>query len=123
MSPTVHERLSFVCETWRSCTVTRALEPSQVGARYTEIEQGRYKLVYVAPERCDSPRFQQLVRQAGVDLLVIDEAHCISQWGHDFRPHYRTLLTRLPELKRATMLALTATATPEVQDDIAAALG
>jgi ATP-dependent DNA helicase RecQ len=53
---------------------------------------------------------------------VIDEAHCISQWGHDFRPHYRTMLDRLPELKRATFLALTATATPEVQNDILAAL-
>src|SRR5206468_5077510 len=75
-----------------------------------------------APERCDSPRFQQLVRQAAIDLVVIDEAHCISQWGHDFRPHYRTLLTRLPELRRATFLAMTATATPEVQNDIASAL-
>jgi len=99
-----------------------ALEPSQIGARYAEIERGRYKLVYVAPERCDSPRFQQLARQMRIDLVVIDEAHCISQWGHDFRPHYRTLLGRLPELKRATFLALTATATPAVQDDIAAAL-
>jgi len=56
-------------------------------------------------------------------LLVIDEAHCISQWGHDFRPHYRTLLERLPELSRATILAITATATPAVQDDIVATLG
>jgi ATP-dependent DNA helicase RecQ len=103
--------------------LSSALEPSQVGQRYDEIERGRYKLIYVAPERCDSPRLQRLVRDGKVDLLVIDEAHCISQWGHDFRPHYRLLLTRLPELKQSTILALTATATPAVQNDIAAALG
>ncbi len=99
-----------------------ALSPAEVGRRLGEIERGSYKLVYVAPERCDSPRFQQLVRQAEISLVVIDEAHCVSQWGHDFRPHYRTMLARLPELKRATFLALTATATPEVQRDIVSAL-
>ncbi|MGH9842550.1 MAG: RecQ family ATP-dependent DNA helicase [Blastocatellia bacterium] len=103
--------------------LSSAVSPAEIGQRYAEIENGRHKLVYVAPERCDSPRFQQLVRQSAVSLVVIDEAHCISQWGHDFRPHYRTLLARLPELRRATFLALTATATPDVQDDIAAALG
>jgi ATP-dependent DNA helicase RecQ len=104
-------------------SLSSALQPAEVGRRYNEIERGAYKLVYIAPERCDSPRFQQLVRQTEISLVVIDEAHCISQWGHDFRPHYRTLLARLPELKRATFLALTATATPEVQRDVIAALG
>src|SRR5215468_7203646 len=99
-----------------------ALSPSEVGRRFGEIERGLYKLVYIAPERCDSPKFQQLVRQTEIALVVIDEAHCISHWGHDFRPHYRTMLARAPELKRATFLALTATATPEVQRDIVAAL-
>ncbi len=103
--------------------LSSALQPAEVGRRFDEIERGLHKLVYVAPERCDSPRFQQLVRQSEIALVVIDEAHCISQWGHDFRPHYRTLLARLPELKRATFLALTATATPEVQKDIVSALG
>src|SRR5262245_11726677 len=98
------------------------LSPSDVGRRFSDIERGLYKLVYVAPERCDSPRFQQIVRQTEIALVVLDEAHCISQWGHDFRPHYRTLLARLPELNRVTFLALTATATPEVQRDILAAL-
>jgi ATP-dependent DNA helicase RecQ len=102
--------------------LSSALDPSELGARYSEIERGRYKLVYLAPERCDSSRFQQLVRSAPIDLLVIDEAHCISQWGHNFRPHYRTISRRLPELKRATVLALTATATAAVQDDIARTL-
>jgi ATP-dependent DNA helicase RecQ len=100
-----------------------SLDQSAIAARYTDIERGKYKLVYVAPERCDSPRFQRLVTQSQIGLVVIDEAHCISQWGHDFRPHYRTLLKRLPELERATLLAMTATATAEVRKDIAAALG
>jgi len=103
-------------------SLSSALKQSEIGRRFAEIERGEHKLVYVAPERFDSPRFQQLVRQTEISLVVIDEAHCISQWGHDFRPHYRTLLVRLPELRRATFLAVTATATPEVQNDIAASL-
>src|SRR5690606_18892882 len=98
--------------------LSSALDAAEMSARYDEVERGCHKLVYIAPERCDAPRFQRWVRSAAIDLLVIDEAHCISQWGHDFRPHYRTLSRRLPELKRATVLALTATATPTVQEDI-----
>ena len=112
------EKRGFRNVTYLSSTLSQF----EISSRYDEIERGDYKLVYVAPERCDSPRFQQFIRQAAIDLFVIDEAHCISQWGHDFRPHYRTLLTRLPELRRATVLALTATATSDVQDDIVAAL-
>jgi ATP-dependent DNA helicase RecQ len=100
-----------------------AVDAATIGERYNAIERGDYKLIYVAPERCDSPRFQDLVKKSKVDLLVIDEAHCISQWGHDFRPHYRTLLDRLPELSQATILAVTATATPAVQQDIMVTLG
>ena len=98
------------------------LDSSALNARYSQIEHGQYKLVYIAPERFDSARFQQLVRSTRIDLLVIDEAHCISQWGHDFRPHYRTVTRRLPGLKQATVLALTATATAAVQTDIAKTL-
>lgn len=103
-------------------SLSSALSQSEISRRFNDIEQGQHKLIYVAPERFDSPRFQQLMKQMEISLVVIDEAHCISQWGHDFRPHYRTLLTRLPELRRATFLAVTATATPEVQNDIAASL-
>jgi ATP-dependent DNA helicase RecQ len=102
--------------------LSSALDTTELATRYAQIERGRHKLIYIAPERCDSPRFQQWVRTAPIDLLVIDEAHCISQWGHDFRPHYRTLSRRLPELRRATVLALTATATPAVQDDVVGTL-
>ena len=104
-----------------TCLIS-SLDASALSARYSQLERGRYKLVYIAPERFDSSRFQQLVRSTSIDLLVIDEAHCISQWGHDFRPHYRTISRRLPELKRATVLALTATATTAVQIDIARTL-
>jgi ATP-dependent DNA helicase RecQ len=104
-----------------TCLIS-TLDASELSARYSQIERGRYKLVYIAPERFDSSRFQQLVRSASIDLLVIDEAHCISQWGHDFRPHYRTVTRRLPELKHATVLAVTATATAAVQNDIARTL-
>ena len=103
--------------------LSSALDGATLGERYSDIERGHYKLIYAAPERCDSPRFQDLVKKSQVDLLVIDEAHCISQWGHDFRPHYRTLLERLPGLGAATILAVTATATPAVQNDIVATLG
>ena len=98
------------------------LSAAETSGRYRQMETGDCKLIYVAPERCDSPRFQRFIQSANISLLVIDEAHCISQWGHDFRPHYRTISRRLPELKKATVLAVTATATPEVQTDIAATL-
>src|SRR5882724_3490823 len=104
-----------------TCLIS-TLDSSALNARYSQIEHGQYNLVYIAPERFDSARFQQLVRSTPIDLLVIDEAHCISQWGHDFRPHYRTVTRRLPELKQATVLALTATATTAVQNDIAKTL-
>ncbi len=108
--------------TYATC-LNSALDPSELATRYREIERGNYQLIYVAPERFDSLRFQRCLRSAPVWLLVIDEAHCISQWGHDFRPHYRTLSHRLPALQRAAVLALTATATPAVQEDIVRTLG
>lgn len=82
------------------------------------IKQGFYKLVYVAPERFKSARFRDLLGQLKISLLVIDEAHCISHWGHDFRPQYRNLSNYLNHIPGATILALTATATPAAQKDI-----
>jgi len=80
--------------------------------------RGEIKLLYIAPERLDSEEFQRRLRQLPVRLLAIDEAHCISQWGHDFRPAYRRL-GRVHELVgRVPVLALTATATPHVRKDI-----
>ena len=86
---------------------------------------GAYTLIYVAPERFKSPRFVSALREVGdrLALVAIDEAHCISEWGHDFRPDYRRLGPIIAELRPPRLAAFTATATPEVRDDIAAQLG
>ncbi|HEY9713897.1 MAG TPA: ATP-dependent DNA helicase RecQ, partial [Chroococcales cyanobacterium] len=95
-----------------------SVPPGEQDIRFGGIRNGDFKLVYVAPERFESPRFRSLLASIKVSLLVIDEAHCISQWGHDFRPQYRNLTNHVALLKDATVLALTATATPAVQRDI-----
>jgi ATP-dependent DNA helicase RecQ len=89
------------------------------------IRAGMYTLVYVAPERFRSPRFCDALRAvaANIALVAIDEAHCISEWGHDFRPDYRRLGGVISELAPPRVAAFTATATPEVREDIAAQLG
>jgi ATP-dependent DNA helicase RecQ len=85
--------------------------------------EGRVRLLYVTPERFDDPEFMVQARRLKVSLLVVDEAHSISEWGHSFRPAYLTLPTAIAELKRPTVLALTATATPWVRTDIITRLG
>ncbi len=89
------------------------------------IRGGAFTLVYVAPERFRSPRFVEALRAiaGSIALVAIDEAHCISEWGHDFRPDYRRLGGVLAELAPPRIAAFTATATPEVREDIAAQLG
>src|SRR5450755_584684 len=89
------------------------------------IRAGAYTLVYVAPERFRSPRFIEALHSvaANIALVAIDEAHCISEWGHDFRPDYRRLGQVIQELKPPRIAAFTATATPEVREDIAVQLG
>ncbi len=86
------------------------------------VARGGVRIVYVAPERLRSPRFMQAVASVGVSLLAVDEAHCVSQWGHDFRPDYRTIADARRRMGRPPCVALTATATPIVQDDIVAQL-
>ncbi len=84
---------------------------------------GELDFLFVAPERLGVPGFVPMLARRPLALIAIDEAHCISQWGHDFRPDYRLLGERLPELRSAPLIALTATATLRVQDDIRAQLG
>ncbi|WP_416826358.1 DNA helicase RecQ [Ectobacillus polymachus] len=87
--------------------------------RMREIQQGEYKIVYIAPERLDSFQFIEQLQELTLSLVAIDEAHCISQWGHDFRPSYLKIETIIQQLQPTPIvLALTATATPQVRDDI-----
>ena len=86
--------------------------------RLDAMRAGEYRLVYVAPERFRNHSFRRALAAVDVSLLAVDEAHCISQWGHDFRPDYRKLREIRETLGRVPAIALTATATREVQDDI-----
>ena len=84
---------------------------------------GELDFLFIAPERLSVPGFSEMLAKRKPVLIAIDEAHCISQWGHDFRPDYRLLGERLPILQPAPVIAMTATATPRVQDDIVMQLG
>ena len=85
--------------------------------------KGNLQFLFIAPERLRVPGFPEMLAKRKPSLIAIDEAHCISQWGHDFRPDYRMLGQYLPSFRPAPALALTATATPLVQKDIATQLG
>lgn len=98
--------------------INSTLEREELERRLEALAVGRYKLVYAAPERLRQTSFLRALHAAGISLLVVDEAHCISLWGHDFRPDYLFIPRALAALDRPPVLALTATATPELADDI-----
>ena len=85
---------------------------------YDKMLNGTLKLLYLAPERLANENFRRRLARTKISLLAIDEAHCISEWGHNFRPDYLKLASFAHELKISRILALTATATPEVRQDI-----
>lgn len=104
--------------------INSSLTENQVRMALSYASQGRYKIIYVAPERLNTPRFLDFACNADISMLTVDEAHCISQWGQDFRPSYLEIagfLTRLP--RRPIVSAFTATATERVKNDIVASLG
>lgn len=98
--------------------INSSLAPFEVKNRLQRMKNNEYKLVYIAPERFYNQEFIYYLKQIKIALMAIDEAHCISQWGHDFRPSYLRLKDTIELLKRPPVLALTATATKEVRDDI-----
>lgn len=99
------------------------LSPRDEQAALARLSDGRPCIAYVTPERLGEPRFRERLAGVRVALFVVDEAHCISQWGHDFRPAYLGLGDAVRALGRPPILALTATAPPKVKDDILAQLG
>ncbi|MCR6597785.1 DNA helicase RecQ [Bacillus halotolerans] len=95
----------------------------EIYERLNGLKEGAYKLFYITPERLTSTEFIRILQSIDVPLVAIDEAHCISQWGHDFRPSYRNIEILFRELNdKPVIMALTATATPEVHDDICSQL-
>lgn len=101
--------------------VNSTLERAEADARLAAAEEGRIRLLFVAPERFESSAFRTRLGRFRVALLAVDEAHCISQWGHDFRPSYLGL-GKVRESLDCPVIALTATATPEVRNDICGVL-
>ena len=99
------------------------LSPRDEVTAMARLGNGRPCIAYVTPERLGDPRFRKRLRGVKVALFVVDEAHCISQWGHDFRPAYLGLGEAVKALGRPPVLALTATAPPRVKDDVVAQLG
>ena len=103
--------------------INSSISIQETERRLQQLKDGSYKIVYIAPERFYNQSFLAGLKQIKVSLFAIDEAHCISQWGHDFRPSYLRLRDAIRFVGSPTVVALTATATPEVRDDIARQLG
>ncbi|WP_445487548.1 DNA helicase RecQ [Niallia sp. 03133] len=99
--------------------INSSLHVNEVNERINGIKEGEYKLLYIAPERLEADFFLDLLNEVDIPFIAVDEAHCISQWGHDFRPSYSRLGKMINKLhKKPIIAALTATATPIVQKDI-----
>ena len=103
--------------------INSSLDPAEAARRLGSLAAGEYKLIYAAPERLRQRAFVSALRSVGVGLVVIDEVHCVSMWGHDFRPDYLFIRSALPALGDPVVLGLTATATRATESDISDGLG
>lgn len=99
--------------------INSTIDFAELSNRMENAIRGAYKLIYIAPERLESKHFLKLLRNLDISFIAVDEAHCISEWGHDFRPSYTSIYKIFESIERVPIIALTATATPEVQNDIA----
>jgi len=107
----------------RATFINSAVEPAEREARLRQALRGEVRMLYLAPERFRVPGFLTELRRANLSLLAVDEAHCIAEWGYDFRPDYARLGEVVEALRPPRLVALTATATPDVRDEIGAQLG
>ena len=103
--------------------VNSSLSAEETASRLAGVTSGETRLVYAAPERLRQSRFVELLADVGIGLVVVDEVHCVSMWGHDFRPDYLFIRRGLEALGDPTLLGMTATATPETARDIGRSLG
>jgi ATP-dependent DNA helicase RecQ len=103
--------------------VNSSLSAEESASRLAGVAAGRTRLVYAAPERLRQARFVAMLAEVGIGLVVVDEVHCVSMWGHDFRPDYLFIRRALTELGEPTLLGMTATATPAMAREIGDALG
>ena len=106
-----------------AAAIYSGMHPDQVELTYNQAVFGRLKFLYVSPERLMTEQFQEAIKRMKVNLLAVDESHCISQWGYDFRPPYLKIAEIRPYISKTPVLALTATATAKVVDDIQFRLG
>lgn len=113
---------SLISRNIPSTFINSTLNENELMNRLNSLVAGEYKLVYIAPERLDSNIFLDYLVRTKISFLAVDEAHCISEWGHDFRPSYRKISKLFEYIPRKTISAFTATATPEVRSDIVQSL-
>jgi len=106
----------------RAAAIHSGMEYGAINNVIAGVARGETRILYVAPERLESSTFRRMLRSIPLSMLAVDEAHCISEWGHDFRPSYQSIASMFDDMPRVPIMAVTATATPDVRRDIVRSL-